>query len=515
MSSGSELVLVWTPSGRDGALAVELMIRHGFTAQQCTSLEQLLEGIPTAGCAIVTSEVMTEHVREELVRVLGEQPPWSDFPLILFAPRGTDRASDAFQAMQLFGNIAVLERPVHSRTLVSAVMSALRGRRRQYEAREAIRRRDQFLAMLGHELRNPLAAIVLALEMLHGVSADVGIKQRTIIDRQVRHLARLVDDLLDVARVTSGKITLKRDPIDLNDVVRRCLQGAELAARARSTELRVTPASEPLVVDGDLVRLEEIFNNLISNAIKYSPEHARIHIITRHDRGQHVVEVIDNGIGIDPGLLPNVFELFAQADVTLDRSQGGLGIGLTLVRSLVELHGGSVNAQSEGLGSGSRFIVRLPTSTASVRPQTSHLTSVPAEIPRLRVVLVEDNLDLLEMTKDLLELHGCTVFTASDGPTGLARVLTEGCDIAFIDIGLPELDGLQLARRLRSHGTSHPYLVAMTGYGQPEDRRRTLEAGFDDHIVKPITLEVIERTLRKSTRSQHSNDGSQSLREQY
>jgi CheY-like chemotaxis protein len=210
-----------------------------------------------------------------------------------------------------------------------------------------------------------------------------------------------------------------------------------------------------------------------------------------------VFGVADTGIGIAPELLANVFELFAQAETSLDRSQGGLGIGLTLVRSLVELHGGSVEARSEGLGRGSRFVVRLPPINVK-RTSAARLSSVPAARPQLRVVLVEDNLDLLEMTKDLLELHGCTVRTASEGPTGLSLMLEEACDIAFIDIGLPGLDGLQLASRIRARGSDCPYLVAITGYGQDGDRSRALAAGFDEHIVKPVTIEVIQRTLAAS-----------------
>ena len=489
-----ERVLVWAPRGRDAALAVDMLEHHGLLAQECRTVDEVIAGVSWAGCAIMVVEHIDPVVRVRLLEALANQPLWSDFPIVLFAPGG-DRGADAIEASKMLGNVTLLERPVHVRTLISAVVAALRGRRRQYEARQAIRSRDQFLAMLGHELRNPLAAIVLALDMLHAVSGDLGAKQRTIIDRQVRHLSRLVDDLLDVARVTSGKITLHHERVDLAEVVRRCIAGADLAARRGSITLTMAPVSGPLVVEGDLVRLEEVFNNLIGNAIKYSPEHARVEVIARNEGNEHVVDVVDTGIGMAPDVLANVFDLFAQADTSLDRSQGGLGIGLTLVRSLVELHRGRVDAHSEGLGRGSRFTVRLPALEARVAPK---LVSVPAQPLSARVAVIDDNVDLLDMTKDLLEANGCKVRTANDGHNGLALLLAEAFDIAFVDIGLPGMDGLQLAAQLRAQATAQPYLVAMSGYGQPEDRARALAAGFDEHIIKPVTLETLRRALRAS-----------------
>ncbi len=377
MSPAPELVLVWAPRGRDGTLACELLKRTGIAADTCATVGELIARMNTVGCAVITAEALDRTARDALAAALTEQPPWSDFPIVLFAPRGVDRADEALAAVKLLGNVAILERPVHSGTLVSAVVSALRGRRRQYEARDAIHRRDEFLAMLGHELRNPLAAIMLALETSPALPTDPGAKQRTIIDRQARHLTRLVDDLLDVARVTSGKVRLQREPIDLNDVAQRCIHGAELAARTRSISLHGSYASAPLMVDGDLVRLEEILNNLIGNAIKYSPAHARVEVRTSSEPGWCVVDIVDTGIGIAPEMLGRVFDLFAQAESSLERSQGGLGIGLTLVHSLVELHGGTIAAQSLGIGHGSRFTVRLPANAAAVqRNSGSHLSLV-------------------------------------------------------------------------------------------------------------------------------------------
>jgi CheY-like chemotaxis protein len=386
---------------------------------------------------------------------------------------------------------------VNGGEFISALRAALRGRRRQYEARDAIRRRDQFLAMLGHELRNPLGAIMLAIEAVPadaGAGGGAGSRPRAIIERQARHLSRLVDDLLDVARVTSGKVRLQPELLELSAIAERCVHGAELAASSRGIELRAELWPHPLYVDADLVRLEEIFNNLISNALKYSPEGARVTVRTRRDGAHCVVEVADTGIGIAPEMLDQVFDLFAQADGSLDRSQGGLGIGLTLVRSLVQLHGGTITATSAGLGHGSRFVVELPSSRSAPRT-VNPPRLVAVEPPRARrVLLVEDNIDLLDLTQDLFVTLGYEVATATDGAAGLASLRDAPPDIAFIDIGIPLLDGYDVARRARAAGVAS-YLVAMTGYGQPEDQRRALAAGFDEHVTKPVGVATLRAAL--------------------
>jgi signal transduction histidine kinase/ActR/RegA family two-component response regulator len=496
----NERVLVLAPSGRDAALAVRLLERNGFSAEACPRVDELVTGIPTAGCALLTQEALTPAARERIASALSAQPPWSDFPFIVFAPRTGDTIAGEAGAWRALGNVTVLERPTQSRTLLSAVTFALRARRRQYEGKDAIQRRDQFLAMLGHELRNPLGAITLAIEGLNGAAPDDGVKQRSIIARQVKHLSRLVDDLLDVARVTTGKVTLQKHTLDLNEVLQRCLQSAATSARMSTIEIWPHFSAEPILVSGDTVRLEEVFNNLIGNAIRYSPKHRRVDVSSWADDTECVVEVKDTGIGIAPEMLKRVFDLFVQGDVTLDRTHTGLGIGLTLAKSLVEMHGGSLTAQSDGPGRGSTFHVRLPLTTAASSRQTmadeerhSALGLAP------QVLLVDDNVDLLEMTKEVLETFGCAVETASDGPSGLARLTSLWPSVAFIDIGLPGLDGYQLASEVRSKDHAQPWLVALTGYGQPEDRERALAAGFDEHLTKPVTALDLKRALEAAS----------------
>jgi signal transduction histidine kinase/CheY-like chemotaxis protein len=495
VSDPAESVLVWTTPGRDSVLAVQLIERHGLCAHAVNGVDELIEGIHEAGCAVIAAEVLTVEGRDRLGDALAAQPPWSDFPIILFAPGGLDRGDETLAAVKALGNVSILERPVRSGALISALGAALRGRRRQYESREAIFRRDQFLAMLGHELRNPLAAIMLAIETIpSGPGETFFARQRAIIERQSRHLARLVDDLLDVARVTSGKVRLQLAPIDVTEVVERCVSGAELGARSHRIDLRAELAPHPIYIDGDLVRVEEILNNLIANALKYSPQGARVSVRVRRERASCVIEVADTGIGMTPGALERVFDLFVQVDASLDRSRGGLGIGLTLVRSLVQLHRGTITAKSDGLGRGSTFVVELPLSRSAPRGDAPPTLVAVGDTERQRVLIVEDNVDLLEMTRDLLEQDNCEVVGASDGIDGLRRLLEWEPDVGFIDIGIPGIDGYGVAAEARKKGVG-AYLVAMTGYGQPEDQRRAIEAGFDRHVTKPVGGAALREAL--------------------
>ena len=349
-------------------------------------------------------------------------------------------------------------------------------------AERASRAKDEFLAMLGHELRNPLGAISNASLLLqHGADAKSAELARGIIRRQVDHLSRMTDDLLDAARAITGKISLHRRPIDLAPAVRDTLA----TLRARTERHRVEASLAPAWVDADSTRVEQIVTNLVVNAAKYTPEGRAIRVCVRAEEGEAVLEVADEGIGMPPELAPQVFELFVQGHRELDRAHGGLGIGLTLVRRLAELHGGSAHATSDGPGKGSRFTVRFP----SIRPQGMRATAAPsagAPTPR-DIVLIEDNADARESLQRLLELAGHRVRVAADGAAGLDALLASPPEVALVDIGLPKLDGYEIARRVRGElSRRRPFLVAVTGYGAPEDRERALEAGFDEHLVKPV-----------------------------
>jgi PAS domain S-box-containing protein len=368
------------------------------------------------------------------------------------------------------------------------------------ETQEADRRKDEFLAMLSHELRNPLAPIRNALHLisLPGAPAETAARAREVLGRQVQHLVRLVDDLLDVSRVMRGRIELRKEPVELASVVARAVETAQPLIDAAGHQLAVSLPAEPLRVEGDLVRLAQVVANLLNNAAKYTERGGRVTLRVGPADGMAMLSVKDTGIGIAPELLPHVFDLFVQADQSLARSQGGLGIGLTLVRSLTELHGGSVQARSEGPGRGSEFIIRLPLlsgQTAAAPPPETDGGAAARPAGR-RILVVDDNVDAAESLAALLRLTGHEVWTAYDGPAALDAARTRRPDTVLLDIGLPGLSGYDVARRLRTEpGLEQALLVAVTGWGQDEDRRRAREAGFDHHLTKPVEPVALEALL--------------------
>ncbi len=360
---------------------------------------------------------------------------------------------------------------------------------REQEAREEAeasnRAKDEFLAMLGHELRNPLDVIGSAVRVLDSrPEADAtALQARAIIERQVRQLGRLVDDLLDVGRVTTGKITLVRVPVDLAETAHRCATG--LTASGRPPPHRIGVRAEPTWVAADQARLEQIVMNLLSNAVKYTPAGGEIAVTVDGDGQTARLSVTDTGEGLAPEMIERVFDLFFQGERTLDRAGGGLGIGLTLVRRLIELHGGRVAVASAGLGRGSTFSVEMP-QIARPGPASPAGEAPSAPSPR-RILIVEDSQDSRDMLRYLLEHAGHEVHEASDGPAGVEAILSVRPDIALVDVGLPGLDGYEVARRVRAAAEGREVrLVALTGYGLPEDHRRSQDAGFDAHLVKPV-----------------------------
>jgi signal transduction histidine kinase/CheY-like chemotaxis protein len=492
----SERILVLAPIGRDGELAARAVREAGLDAQVCADAHDLCAQIEAgAGAALLTEEALDASSMMALVQRISTQPPWSDFPLVVFSGLKAASGERPVDRLARLLNVTILDRPVHVRTAMSAISSALRSRRRQYEARRAIRQRDQFLAMLGHELRNPLGAIVLASYSLNERVGDDALvrKHYGVIERQTKHLTRLIDELLDVARITSGKVTLRRAPMDLGALIANCLQAHESATRASELTLALELPEEPIIVDGDPVRLEQIIANIVTNAIKYTPPGGRICVRLCATTAVAQVIVRDTGSGISPALLGRVFDLFAQAEDTLARSRGGLGIGLTVVRQLVELHGGTVTAKSDGIGGGSEFTVVLPRLLAADAPAAP--PAVRVEIAPHRIVVLEDNDDVREGLRDLLARSGHSVTTAEDGNEGAALITRSAPDLAFIDIGLPGIDGYEVARRVRREIGARPVLVALTGYGQAEDRQRALAAGFNVHMTKPIDVGQLERVL--------------------
>ena len=409
--------------------------------------------------------------------------------------------NDAGQAVRMAGSITDLAKRKHAEEALARYAAEIQRANKtllvaEGEARKAVVKRDQFLAMLSHELRNPLAAILNGVSVLEHKDADreAVARGRQAIRRQVQHMSRLLDDLLDVARITQGKIDFRRKVLDLNELIEDAVQAVEPAMHARRQRLSFVPAGAPVMVNGDPTRLLQIAENLLTNASKYTQDEGTIVLELKKNVDDCALCVRDNGRGIDPDMLDEVFDLFFQSDNALDRSDGGMGVGLTLVRVLVAMHGGTVTAHSDGLGQGSQFVVRLPlTSKQPAKPAKQR--AVPAG-EGTRVLLVEDNPDSRDMLQAILKLDGFQVAVAEDGQQGLDAILAETPDVALINIGLPGIDGYEVARQVRKQlSNSEVHLVALTGYGQAKDREAVFQAGFDQHLVKPVDPEDLARVL--------------------
>ncbi len=381
----------------------------------------------------------------------------------------------------------------HLTLIVTDLRELLEARNERDRAERDNHTKNEFLTMLAHEFRNPLGAIRSAVSVLAGADPTNGpaARAREVIGRQIGHLSHLIDDLLDVERVASGKIVLDRHPIEMADAVR---QAVATFSGTAGLDRHIEVDTEPVWVDGDAVRLEQVFANIVANAIKYTPPGGAIRVSVRGDGTDAVLCVEDTGYGIVSELLPSIFDMFVQGERTLDRAQGGLGIGLTLVRRLVELHGGTVVAVSEGAGHGSTFTVRLPQIPAA-QTTASERSAIDAATPR-RVLLIEDSRDAREMFRLILENAGHEVYEAESGNRGLELLDAENPDVAIIDIGLPDLDGYEVAKRIRERPNGRAMLLlALTGYGFPDDYERSTEAGFDHHLVKPVDPSTVARLL--------------------
>jgi signal transduction histidine kinase len=378
--------------------------------------------------------------------------------------------------------------------MIGAVVDITEQKRLAEAALAASVAKDEFMAMLSHELRNPLAPIVTALDIMK-MRDDPSSKERRTIERQVAHLVRLVDDLLDISRVTRGMIELARERLPIRDVIGKAIEMASPLIEQKQHHIKVDVPGG-LCVDGDPVRLAQVFANLLTNAARYTNPGGTIEVVASGERRRVIVRVSDNGIGMDADLLPRVFDLFVQGgDRGKARSEGGLGIGLALVRNLVALHGGAVSAHSQGLGCGSTFTVELDAVAPDHARSSNALPAQTAAIPGRRVLIVDDNGDAAALLADALRAFGYDVAVAHDGPHALSLIETFKPEAAVLDIGLPVMDGYELARQMRTRGLTDCAFVALTGYGQEEDRARSLAAGFAAHLVKPVDIEQLAKVL--------------------
>jgi signal transduction histidine kinase len=499
-------ILLLPPTKRDAAAAVTVFQSVGLALTVCQDIVAVCAEIKRgAALAIVSDEAILKDDGRSLARLLKEQPPWSDFPLVvLIAPNQTATAAHDLEEV---GHMMLVQRPIEIRSLVSTVQAALRDRRRQYARREEFvererqaqalrendRHKDEFLAMLAHELRNPLAAVNNAVMVLKKSADQESLDWAgDVVERQVRQLCRLIDDLLDVSRITSGKIRLRRDHVDASCVLDQAIESARPLIDERRHTLTVSVERGKLPLHVDVTRIGQIAANLLTNAAKYTESGGNIELSARQEGTQVAISVRDNGMGIPPEKLPEMFKLFAQGDRSLARSEGGLGIGLTIVQKLAEMHGGSVEAHSEGPGRGSEFIVRLPIAPEAKVPTPEQRRERTAIRKRARILVVDDNMDTALGMVKLLKLLGNEVVAAHSGPTAIEVAHSFQPEFVLLDIGLPGMDGYQVASALRddeAHRDS--VIIAVSGYGQEADRRRSQAAGFDHHLVKPVDFDAL------------------------
>jgi len=513
VSANESRVLVLAPSTKDASLTSSVLSRAGIQCVCFLRIDELCAALREgAGAVLLPEEVLLQEPEVPLIGWLAHQPPWSDLPILVLARLGADSAAVAM-AMDRLGNITVLERPMRLVALVSSVRTALRARQRQYQIRdhllerertsaslkEADRRKDEFLAVLAHELRNPLAPIRNSLQILRMTIKEEGpvAGLTEMMERQVNHMVRLVDDLMEVSRITRGKIELRQELLDIATVVRNAVETSQPLIDASRHRLSISMPKELLQVEGDPVRLSQVISNLLNNAAKYTDPSGQLALAVRRNEAHVEIEVGDSGVGIAPEMLPRVFDMFTQVASSTDRAQGGLGIGLTLVKSLVEMHHGSIEARSAGLGCGSQFVIRLPlVSGYSVNDIAAANVSSPA-IPERRVLIVDDNRDAAGSLAMLLRLLGATVQVAHNGFDALSQISEFHPAIVVLDLGMPGMDGYEVAREIRRQPQfAQVLLVALTGWAQDEDRLRSQNAGFNLHLTKPADFATFESLLQ-------------------
>ncbi|MGN6111394.1 MAG: ATP-binding protein [Luteimonas sp.] len=511
LPSALQRVLLLLGTARDTSLTSNLLERNGVESHVCDRAEALEQEIAAgAGAVLVAEECLDHGAHDVLLRAVAAQPPWSDLPILVLTRSGADSVVIG-EAIASLGNVTLLERPLRIAGLVSVVRSALRARFRQYqiqanlqtleEARDAeslaARRKDEFLAMLAHELRNPLAPIRTGLFVLGMDDSDPERRRalREMMERQVDHLVRLVDDLLESSRLSRGKIQLQREPIDLRDALLRAAELSRSQIDAAGCSLTMELPDAPIPVDADSIRIAQVFGNLLNNAARYGHRGGAVRLqAQRTADGEALVRVVDDGIGIEADTLPGVFELFTQGRHEDTHAQG-LGIGLALVRSLVEQHGGRVRAASGGRDQGAEFSVWLPLSEA----ERAKAIEAPEDFiapAGLRVLVVDDNQDAARTLGLALDTRGVENRVVHDGASALAMADAFWPDAVLLDIGMPRMDGYEVARRLRADpGHADALLVALTGWSHPQDHVQSRAAGFDHHLRKPADVDQLLRLL--------------------
>ncbi len=527
-----ERVIVMAPTAGDATGIATLLSENAFQAAVCDDLAQSALEIQTAGALVLTEEALEFASTADFLRALKEQPPWSELPVIILTSGGSSRLNRLLDlAAAAAGNVTLLERPIGTDTLLRTVNVALRSRRRQYQVRdliheqenirasleareeqlrkllarekelrlaadEANRLKDEFLATMSHELRNPLNVILGCSEVLLRTeqikTSPHLFRLSEALRRNALAQSHLIRDLLELSRLRSGKLTLDFETVPVMNAINNAIETVRADAQAKQLTIEVTAPSESLFVEGDLLRLEQIIWNLMANAVKFTPEGGRVCVdLARHNHDV-IVTVEDTGQGIEASFLPSIFEMFRQGDARASREHTGMGIGLALVQQLVQLHGGSVVAHSEGLGKGTRFTVTLPEKREPVAGAATVPVLTCEGLNDLSVLAVDDDEDTTALLRYLLEMNGAKVTTANSGLEALGIATDTNFDVVLSDISMPTMDGFEFVRRLRAlPGKHNVRVVALTGFGRQEDIKQAENEGFVAHLTKPFDLDSL------------------------
>ena len=515
MEAEHERVMVMAPVGQDAQAIADLLNAEGFETFICPKPGDGGD-ISAAGALVMTEEALEVASAEDLLEALKTQPPWSELPVIILTDGGASRLTRLLDiAAKAAGSVTLLERPIGTATLLRAVQVACRSRRRQYQVRdlllreqelrqaadEANRLKDEFLATMSHELRNPLNVILGYSELLlrtDDVKGSPILKQAgEALRRNALSQSQLIQDLLELSRLRSGKLALNPETVPLRTAVENALETVRAQADAKQICISVDLPVEPLFVHGDILRLEQIVWNILSNAVKFTPAGGSVLISVVREGDEIVLTVSDTGQGIEASFLPNVFEMFRQADSSVNREHAGMGIGLALVRQLVQLHSGSVRAESEGPGRGSRFTVRLPAKIETAQKENAKTFTFGA-LDQLIALVVDDDHDTTFLLKYLLEMSGATVITANSAAEGLSLADAREFNVILSDISMPGMNGFEFVRKLRTlPGKEDVAAVALTGLGRPEDVTRAHDEGFVAHLTKPVDFESLFGVLQR------------------
>lgn len=519
-SQNESRVLVLAPTSRDAALTCDLLDRAGVASLSCRGVAELIQELECGAAVILlTEQVLSAPQMPELVSWLKAQPAWSDIPIVMLMHGGV-RSPAAAAALSFPHNVTLLERPASKRSVVSVVKAAVRNRERQYrlrdsdaereqllaseraarvEAERAGRSKDEFLALLSHELKTPLNAIVMAAQLLElgDISEDEkrGMLQSILQNARVQN--QLIEDLLDITRIVSGKLHLARTVFDLCDVTRAALATTRQAIEARQLDVSIELPAEPVPVYGDVTRMQQVVWNLLGNAAKFTPPGGLLSIEVQAIDGEAVVRVCDSGCGIDPAVLPQLFVRFWQATSGTTRSHGGLGLGLSIVRQLVELHGGTVSAFSEGFGRGATFTVRLPLASDAIVERTPAPANDASQLAGLRVLLVDDDEGFGQLIQRLLREYRIEVAIATSAKKAFAALDAFCPHLLLSDIGMPDVDGYEFVRQVRAGGKTASELpaAAVSAFGGEHNRERAKAAGFQAYVSKPVEVTTLIATL--------------------